>query len=201
MIGSVCDSCRATNQAGAKFCAKCGAPVLQAQQSCRSCGKVPEPGARFCWSCGKPLGPEQPTSPAPGEPAKSAQPEPDLRRIEPAAVLATASADSAWAKMPSPTSMAEQRAAGPVADEPQQQIETLNRQTSDSPVLAAPGPPSATLGTSIGIPPLPPMTTRSPAPEESETPFWRRRDMVISAIILLVSLVLATGIIVFASTR
>jgi len=49
----LCPSCRAENQAGAKFCAGCGKPM--AALKCAKCQTELAPGAKFCSSCGEKL--------------------------------------------------------------------------------------------------------------------------------------------------
>ncbi|MBT9785861.1 zinc-ribbon domain-containing protein [[Clostridium] symbiosum] len=59
--GIIC-GCGCTNEAGARFCIRCGKPLEQTQNTeppervCPSCGMKAEPEAKFCMGCGKPLG-------------------------------------------------------------------------------------------------------------------------------------------------
>ena len=47
----ICPNCNAELREGAKFCAKCGQKVAQAN-TCISCGAELRPGAKFCAKCG-----------------------------------------------------------------------------------------------------------------------------------------------------
>ena len=47
-----CPKCNAMNQAGAKFCAACGAPMQVAQAACPACNAQIPAGVKFCPSCG-----------------------------------------------------------------------------------------------------------------------------------------------------
>ena len=47
--GQQCLDCSEANEAGAKFCKSCGAPMAK---SCGACGDVNAPDARFCDNCG-----------------------------------------------------------------------------------------------------------------------------------------------------
>lgn len=47
-----CPSCGQPVRAGAKFCAQCGASLVQ---TCAKCGAELRPGAKFCDSCGAPV--------------------------------------------------------------------------------------------------------------------------------------------------
>ena len=49
---TVCASCGAENDAGARFCDSCGRPL---SRTCASCGDVNDADARFCNGCGAPL--------------------------------------------------------------------------------------------------------------------------------------------------
>lgn len=51
---SVCESCGATLNPGAKFCSECGARQIQ-NLICPDCGTKLNPGAKFCFECGKQL--------------------------------------------------------------------------------------------------------------------------------------------------
>ena len=56
---AACPHCRARLVAGAKFCAGCGKPVVQAAAAkafCTGCGTQLPPGGKFCSSCGQPAG-------------------------------------------------------------------------------------------------------------------------------------------------
>jgi hypothetical protein len=56
MVGS-CPSCKARIQAGAKFCAGCGKPIVANSPQkvfCTGCGTQLAPGSHFCSSCGQP---------------------------------------------------------------------------------------------------------------------------------------------------
>jgi membrane protease subunit (stomatin/prohibitin family) len=50
-----CASCQASNPAGARFCASCGASLAPPAPTCPSCQASNPPGARFCASCGAAL--------------------------------------------------------------------------------------------------------------------------------------------------
>lgn len=52
VTGNTCEKCGFTNPAGAKFCAKCGAPIVK---KCPYCGTENDDGAKFCNNCGKSL--------------------------------------------------------------------------------------------------------------------------------------------------
>src|SRR5689334_19039915 len=56
-----CPSCGAGNPDGKRFCADCGAPLLN---RCLVCGAETLPGKRFCGDCGSPL-----TMPSADQPA------------------------------------------------------------------------------------------------------------------------------------
>ena len=47
-----CSACDANNEASAKYCKACGAP-LATTKPCPSCGEANDPDARFCDNCGK----------------------------------------------------------------------------------------------------------------------------------------------------
>jgi len=49
-----CPKCNADNDASAKFCDACGAP-LPKSKVCAGCGEQNDPDARFCDNCGKAL--------------------------------------------------------------------------------------------------------------------------------------------------
>lgn len=49
---AVCPRCGGKNDAGARFCNACGAPL---GRRCAACGAENEAGAKFCQNCGKPL--------------------------------------------------------------------------------------------------------------------------------------------------
>jgi len=49
VTANTCAKCGFVNNADAKFCAKCGAPITK---TCPSCGAVNDDGAKFCNSCG-----------------------------------------------------------------------------------------------------------------------------------------------------
>ena len=55
-----CQSCKADNPDGAKFCIECGSPL---QLRCPQCGADTLPRAKFCAECGTPLS-GQPAVPA-----------------------------------------------------------------------------------------------------------------------------------------
>jgi hypothetical protein len=60
----VCSSCHEENDARAKFCDQCGAP-LASKATCSECGEENGPDARFCSACGDRLGLKHgPRSPA-----------------------------------------------------------------------------------------------------------------------------------------
>jgi class 3 adenylate cyclase/tetratricopeptide (TPR) repeat protein len=48
-----CSRCRTANREERRFCAECGAPLIEA---CATCGFGNEAGERFCGGCGAPLG-------------------------------------------------------------------------------------------------------------------------------------------------
>ncbi len=48
-----CQRCRHDNEAGAKFCEECGAPLAR---TCASCGHALSPMAKFCSECAHPTG-------------------------------------------------------------------------------------------------------------------------------------------------
>jgi class 3 adenylate cyclase/tetratricopeptide (TPR) repeat protein len=48
----ICPNCASENEAGAKFCNDCGAPLTA---GCPNCGATNKPGARFCNECGTAL--------------------------------------------------------------------------------------------------------------------------------------------------
>ena len=52
VTGNKCATCGFINPADAKFCAKCGAPIIKV---CPNCGAQNDDGAKFCNNCGKPL--------------------------------------------------------------------------------------------------------------------------------------------------
>lgn len=57
-----CPRCDSTTDASARFCAHCGAELLdRAGEGCRSCGASLPPGAKFCPSCGSAV--EGPSAP------------------------------------------------------------------------------------------------------------------------------------------
>ena len=70
-----CRACGVESGPGKRFCADCGAPLIQ---SCPSCGEEVESGQRFCGECGTPL---TAVAPAP-VPASSAALRPDPRIVE-----------------------------------------------------------------------------------------------------------------------
>lgn len=47
-----CPGCGTKNDADAKFCSECGAPLAAV---CKACGATNDTGAKFCSNCGKPL--------------------------------------------------------------------------------------------------------------------------------------------------
>jgi class 3 adenylate cyclase/predicted ATPase len=47
-----CSACGTDNEAGRKFCAECGAPLVL---TCAACGAANGPGAKFCGECGASL--------------------------------------------------------------------------------------------------------------------------------------------------
>jgi class 3 adenylate cyclase/predicted ATPase len=52
-VPAVCSSCAATVPDGAKFCGRCGTPLLP---RCGTCGTIaPQAGQRYCLECGAPL--------------------------------------------------------------------------------------------------------------------------------------------------
>ncbi|MGH9892013.1 MAG: double zinc ribbon domain-containing protein, partial [bacterium] len=55
-----CPRCNHENEAGAKFCEECAAPLVR---TCASCGRQLSPKAKFCPECAHPAGP--PAAPAP----------------------------------------------------------------------------------------------------------------------------------------
>ncbi len=52
---AVCPHCGASLRPGARFCPRCGQPVLLSQARCPSCGASLRPEARFCPRCGQPV--------------------------------------------------------------------------------------------------------------------------------------------------
>lgn len=46
-----CHKCNEDNDADAKFCKSCGAPLAKSK-ACSSCGELNDPDARFCDNCG-----------------------------------------------------------------------------------------------------------------------------------------------------
>src|SRR2546427_11023942 len=48
-----CPRCRHENEAGAKFCEECAAPLTRA---CAQCGRPLSPTAKFCSECAHPTG-------------------------------------------------------------------------------------------------------------------------------------------------
>ena len=66
-----CGKCGATNKAGRRFCAKCGAPL---ELTCAACGFVNEAEDEFCGGCGAGLKPAAPA--AQPSPPIAAQPSP-----------------------------------------------------------------------------------------------------------------------------
>jgi Adenylate and Guanylate cyclase catalytic domain/Double zinc ribbon len=59
-----CATCGKVNRDGARFCSKCGGPLVP---RCPQCGNEVEPDAGFCDTCGAPVGD---TAPAPAETRK-----------------------------------------------------------------------------------------------------------------------------------
>ena len=57
-----CPQCQHENEAGAKFCEECAAPLAR---TCGHCGRQLSPTAKFCPECANPtrLAPEAPTAP------------------------------------------------------------------------------------------------------------------------------------------
>ena len=57
-----CPRCQRGNEAGAKFCEECAAPLAR---TCGRCGRQLSPTARFCPECAHPIGlvPDSPTAP------------------------------------------------------------------------------------------------------------------------------------------
>jgi hypothetical protein len=47
-----CHKCNHTNDADARFCDQCGAP-LEKTKPCPGCGELNDPDARFCDNCGR----------------------------------------------------------------------------------------------------------------------------------------------------
>lgn len=52
---ALCPHCGAPMRPGARFCSRCGQPLLSAPAACPQCGAPTRPGARFCSRCGQPL--------------------------------------------------------------------------------------------------------------------------------------------------
>jgi hypothetical protein len=52
--GILCPKCNTANEASAKFCKGCGAPLARSKP-CPGCGGPNDPDARFCDHCGKAL--------------------------------------------------------------------------------------------------------------------------------------------------
>jgi hypothetical protein len=57
-----CPRCQHENEAGARFCEECAAPLGRA---CAKCGRSLSPTAKFCPECAHPTGPS--TAPAPAQ--------------------------------------------------------------------------------------------------------------------------------------
>jgi len=49
-----CHKCNHSNDADARFCDQCGAP-LEKTRHCPNCGELNDPDARFCDNCGRPM--------------------------------------------------------------------------------------------------------------------------------------------------
>src|SRR6266568_8953446 len=56
-----CPRCQHENEAGAKFCEECAAPLARA---CTKCGRPLSPTAKFCPDCAHPTGPSAAPPPA-----------------------------------------------------------------------------------------------------------------------------------------
>jgi membrane protease subunit (stomatin/prohibitin family) len=65
--GVACANCQAENPPGAKFCASCGTAIAAPAAHCTSCGAEMEQGARFCPSCGTAAASEPPAEPPAAE--------------------------------------------------------------------------------------------------------------------------------------
>ncbi len=64
----ICSNCGTENEAGAKFCVECAAPLAL---SCPACETVNVPAAKFCRECATPLGAVAGRSAGPAAPAPS----------------------------------------------------------------------------------------------------------------------------------
>ena len=207
-----CRKCQSPNLAGAKFCATCGGRLLEAQQFCRACGKLLEPAAHFCWSCGKAVAPAMTVAQAPADAPQESKPDPaEAERDRSFQAAPVNSATSA--AVPPPFAVAataqplspepsQQPAPKFFAAEPSRQIEKnasgcLERRAPPVPALS-PAPVAAS-GATSGLRSPGPM--RQPTEADEPRPFWRRRDVIISAAIVAASLVMAAGMILFASLR
>jgi predicted nucleic acid-binding Zn ribbon protein len=50
-----CPGCGTHNPPGARFCARCGRPLVEPELSCPSCATQLPEGSRFCFNCGHEL--------------------------------------------------------------------------------------------------------------------------------------------------
>jgi membrane protease subunit (stomatin/prohibitin family) len=66
---ATCPTCHTANSAGARFCSSCGAALVPAARRCAGCGTELAEGARFCPSCGRPAGEAAPPDAPPAPPA------------------------------------------------------------------------------------------------------------------------------------
>jgi predicted amidophosphoribosyltransferase len=57
-----CSRCQHENEAGARFCEECAAPMARA---CTNCGRQLSPAAKFCPECAHPTGVSVAPPPAP----------------------------------------------------------------------------------------------------------------------------------------
>jgi len=57
-----CPRCQHANEAGAKFCEECAAPLTRA---CAKCGRQLSPTAKFCPECAHPTAAPPAAAPAP----------------------------------------------------------------------------------------------------------------------------------------
>src|SRR5581483_1977249 len=92
-----CPSCGASVRAGAKFCAKCAAPLVAVEKrQCSTCGAEIKPGARFCAGCGRAVE----AGAASGVSAPATRPA--VSMTQPAAAVSAAVAPEMSAPPPSP---------------------------------------------------------------------------------------------------
>ena len=73
-----CPGCRASINAGARFCAECG---FRLSDTCTGCGSALSPGARFCASCGRAVAGAGAAGPPLDEPTLTAAEQGERRHI------------------------------------------------------------------------------------------------------------------------